>query len=241
MNSLLRKMGLKTNPSPPSGHEPTNDLERYFWANEGRLIHKWLHYFDIYDRHFSRFRGKPLRMLEIGVSHGGSLQMWKHYFGDGAHIFGCDLNPKCKELAEERVEIFIGDQGDRAFLKQLREQIGTVDILLDDGGHTMQQQQATFEELFSMVSENGVYMCEDMHTSYWSEFGGGYRKRESFTEYCKDLVDSLNAWHSRDKESLQVNDFTRTAHSLHFYDSIAVIEKRTMTEPRHMKTGTPSF
>ena len=52
-----------------------NPLERYFRRNHGRLIHKWVHYFDIYDRHFSRFRGRPIVVLEFGVFHGGSLQM----------------------------------------------------------------------------------------------------------------------------------------------------------------------
>ncbi|MFP4369831.1 MAG: hypothetical protein ACLFR2_09645 [Candidatus Kapaibacterium sp.] len=61
-----------------------NDLEKYFRQNDARLIHKWNHYFDIYDRHFSKFRGKEIILLEIGVSHGGSLQMWKSYFGDKA-------------------------------------------------------------------------------------------------------------------------------------------------------------
>ena len=52
-----------------------NDLEKYFAKNTGRLIHKWKHYFEIYDRHFSRFRGSNVHVVEFGVSHGGSLRM----------------------------------------------------------------------------------------------------------------------------------------------------------------------
>ena len=243
MNKLLKKLSLNMgwNPSPPAGYEPKNDLERYFWSNQGRFIHKWLHYFEIYDRHLAKFRNRPLRMLEIGVSQGGSLQMWKQYFGPQAHIIGCDLNPRCLDLVEPQIEIMIGDQGDRVFLKKMIDQIGTVDILLDDGGHTMDQQRATFEEMFSMISPHGVYLCEDMHTSYWSDYGGGFRNRKSFIEYTKDLVDDLNAWHSRDAESLKTSDFTRTAHSIHFYDSVVVIEKRPMLPPQHSKTGKKSF
>ena len=84
-----------------------NDLERYFNSNSGRLIHKWMHFFEVYDRHFSRFRGKEVVVVEIGVFHGGSLQMWKQYFGPGAVIHGVDINPRCKELEEEQVTIHI--------------------------------------------------------------------------------------------------------------------------------------
>ena len=58
-----------------------NDLRRYFDNNSGRVIHKWEHYFEIYDRHFNSFRNKEIVILEIGIFQGGSLQMWKNYFG----------------------------------------------------------------------------------------------------------------------------------------------------------------
>ena len=76
-----------------------NPLERYFRANQDRLIHKWVHYFEIYHRHFDRFRGRPVTILEFGVSHGGSLQMWRDYFGDQARLYGADIDPRCADLA----------------------------------------------------------------------------------------------------------------------------------------------
>jgi cephalosporin hydroxylase len=97
-----------------------NPLEKYFWSNNERLIHKWMHYFDIYDRHFSPYRHKKVTIVEFGVYHGGSLQMWKHYFGRRARIIGIDINPECKKLEEKQVEIYIGDQEDRTFLRELR-------------------------------------------------------------------------------------------------------------------------
>ena len=112
-----------------------SDLEKYFRNNTGRLIHKWNHYFDIYERHFNRFRNKEVVILEIGVSQGGSLQMWKNYFGGKAKIYGIDVNPSCKELEEENIKIFIGSQSDRKFLRGVKESIPKVDILIDDGGH----------------------------------------------------------------------------------------------------------
>jgi hypothetical protein len=218
-----------------------NDLEKHFIANTGKQIDKWKHYFEIYDRHFSRYRGKEVHLVEFGIFQGGSLQMWKNYFGPQAKIYGVDINPHCKQLEEDQVEIFIGDQEDRTFLKSLAAKIPKIDILIDDGGHTMKQQICTYEELFPHVDKNGVYLCEDMHTSYWTDYDGGYKRAGSFIEYTKNFIDEINAWHSQDTSRLDVSEFTRSAHSLHFYDSILVVEKRPIEKPSHSRTGTASI
>lgn len=218
-----------------------DDLEKYFNENTGKLIHKWKHYFEIYDRHFSRFRGTDVYIVEFGVSQGGSLQMWKQYFGSNAKIIGIDINPHCKQLEEEQIEIYIGDQEDRNFLKSLAEKIPRIDILIEDGGHTMMQQINTYEELFPYVDKNGVYLCEDIHTSYWPSYGGGHKKRGTFIEYSKNFIDYLNAWHSVQTKKLSVTDFTKSVHSLHYYDSVVVIEKRPIDRPVHLKTGVPTI
>jgi hypothetical protein len=217
-----------------------NDLEKYFAEHTGRLIHKWQHYFEIYDRHFSRYRGTDVHVVEFGVSHGGSLQMWKEYFGPHAKIFGIDINPHCKKLEEEQIEIFIGDQADRGFLKSLAERLPRIDILIDDGGHTMEQQIHTYEELFPSIAKEGVYLCEDLHTSYLPEWGGGYRKRGTFIESSKTFIDAIHAWHSVQTSRLSVTAFTRSVQSLHYYSGVLVIEKRPVDKPFHLKAGTPS-
>lgn len=217
-----------------------NDLEKYFRENKGRLIHKWIHYFGVYDRHFSRFRNKEITILEIGVSHGGSLQMWKEYFGPKAKIFGIDINPLCKDLEEDNIKIFIGSQSDPKFLSEVKKSIPTVDILIDDGGHTMEQQIVSFEVLFGHVRDNGVYLCEDLHTSYWPKFGGGFKKEGTFIEYSKNFIDQLNAYHSK-QIGLKVSDFTKTVDSIHYYDSILVIEKKKRPKPYDEQIGSPSF
>lgn len=217
-----------------------NDLEKYFRQNDKKLIHKWAHYFDVYDRHFSRFRNKEIVILEIGVSQGGSLQMWKNYFGNQAKIYGIDIDPRCKQLEEENIKIFIGSQSDRNFLKEVKKQIPQIDILIDDGGHTMIQQIVSYEELFDKIKDDGVYLCEDLHTSYWIENGGGYKRRGTFIEYSKNFIDFLNAYHSEQK-SLTVNSFTKSVDSIHYYDSIIVIEKRKKEKPYHEKTGHITF
>ncbi len=217
-----------------------NDLKKYFLKNKGRLITKWMHYFDIYDAHFSRYRGTDVHIVEFGVFQGGSLSMWKHYFGSKCKIYGVDINPECKKFEEENVKIFIGDQEDKSFLKELAKKIPRIDILLDDGGHTMKQQINTFEVLFPKIDDNGVYMCEDLHTSYWSEYYGGYNKKGTFIEYSKSFIDYINAWHSR-AINLKVNDFTKSARSLHYYDSILVVEKGKVEKPYSKRTGAISI
>ena len=182
--------------------------------------------------------------MEFGVSHGGSLQMWKHYFGAGARIVGVDIDPRCRELGEESIDIVIGDQSDRALYADLRARYPHVDIVIDDGGHFMAQQITTFEELYPHVQPHGVYLCEDLHTSYLPPFDGGLGRPGTFIERMKSQVDSLHGYWSAlevaDK-ALRVDDFTRSACALHFYDSVVVIEKRPMSPPRRSMTGTPSF
>lgn len=232
----LRRVVKPVRPSPaPLGPEP-NPLQEYFRGNDGRLIHKWMHYFDIYHRHFARFRGTRCVVVEFGVAHGGSLQMWRSYFGKHAQIYGVDINPECKKLEEPGTRIFIGDQEDRTFLAKIADKTGPIDVLIEDGGHKVGQQIATFDVLYPTLTERGVFLIEDLHTNYWSEYGGGYRKPGTFIEYAKNHIDQLNAWHSRNPE-LAVDDFTRTTASMHFYDSIVVFERAPVAPPHHEKTG----
>lgn len=222
-----------------SGKDPVNPLITYLEGNpDGRIVHRWHHYFDIYHHHFSRFRGQPLTMIEIGVFNGGSLQMWRDYFGPRSTIVGVDINPDCAQFSEPGIDIVIGDQADRAFLRSLSERYANFAILLDDGGHRMNQQIATFEELYPRLQADGVYLCEDTHTSYDPVFGGGLRKPNTFIETVKSLVDRLNAFHSVDHSQLEPDDFTRTTDSMHFYDSVVVIEKKARTEPEQVVYGS---
>lgn len=207
--------------------EGLNDLERFFYGGQHRQLSKWLHYFEIYDRHFAKYRNKAPVVMEIGVFRGGSMQMWKDYFGEGAQIIGVDIDEKTKAFEEDQIHIEIGSQSDREFLKKLKLKYPKIDILIDDGGHTMEQQITTFEEMFCHISMDGVYLCEDLHTSYWKEYGGGYRCPDSYIEYSKNFIDYLHAWFSPDP-ALQENRYSRSMHSLHYYDSMLVIEKRRM-------------
>ncbi|MCR5701955.1 MAG: class I SAM-dependent methyltransferase [Lachnospiraceae bacterium] len=211
-----------------------NDIEQWYYKLPHRVINKYVHYLDVYNRHLSRFRGKDCVIVEVGVFKGGSMQMWKHWLGDKAQVIGVDIDEHVKEYEEDRIKIEIGSQSDREFWKYFREKYPRVDIFLDDGGHTMEQQIVTFEEMFPHISNGGVYLCEDLHTSYWDNFGGGYKEAGSFVEYSKNFIDYIHAWHSIQFEE---NQYTRSMNSIHYYNSMCVIEKQEMYPPVAVLTG----
>jgi cephalosporin hydroxylase len=214
----------------------TDPLTRWFDAHErGYGISKWRHYLPAYHRHLQKFRGRSPTVLEIGVQNGGSPGMWQEYFGEGTTVHGVDINPDCGrfERAASGVHIHIGDQGDPAFLQRLAEAVGKVDIVIDDGGHTMQQQILTLQALFPSVKPGGVFLVEDTHTSYYEgqAFGGGLRRNGTFVEYSKGLVDELHGFRvQRNGIPVQPNAattaFTLEAESMHYYESMLFIEKR---------------
>lgn len=195
----------------------------YFLNNNKRVIHKWKHYFPIYDRHFARFVNRPSLFIEIGCGHGGSLQMWKALLGPHAQIVGVDIRPQCKAFEEDQVAIRIGDQSDTNFLQNVLDEFGAPDIVLDDGSHIMSDLKTTFNYLYPRTSPTGVYLVEDLHTAYWEEYEGGLVKEGSFIELTKSLIDELNAEHTRN--ALPETEFSKTTQSIHIYDSICVFEK----------------
>jgi cephalosporin hydroxylase len=199
-------------------------LHQYFLKNFGKPIHKLIHYFDIYEQHFDRFRGTSPVMLEIGVGQGGSVAMWKDYFGPGSKIVGLDTNPSCVEHNAEGIDIIIGSQSDISILGSVFQKYRQIDIILDDGSHVMSDMIKTFEVAYPRLKDGGVYMVEDTHACYWDEFGGGLKRPGSFHEFVKDKVDELNATHARG--STPVTEFTRNTHSISCYDSVVVFEKR---------------
>ena len=147
------------------------------------------------------------------------------------------LKAECKMLEEENTTVFIGSQSDKNFLRKISEQMPELDIVIDDGGHTMLQQKVSFDLLYMKVKEGGVYIVEDTHTSYWHAFHGGLGHPNSFIEYSKKMIDSLYDGHVNNKKRLIVNERTRHINSIHFYDSIVVFEKLPRKEPFHIRKG----
>jgi hypothetical protein len=199
------------------------DLWQDFQTNQGKVVRKWEHYFPVYERHFGPWRGRTLTFFEIGVAHGGSLAMWRRFFGPLATVVGIDIDPKCRAHEENGVFVRIGDQSDGRFLAALADEFGVPDIVLDDGSHQMAHIGATFDAIYPRMAKNAVYAVEDLHTAYWPDFGGGLGAPGSFIERAKSLVDNLNADHARG--AITPDAFTRQTLAICFYDSMVVFEK----------------
>jgi len=201
-----------------------NTLWEYFQNyQEGPGIWKWEHYFDIYQRHFAKFVGRKVDVLEIGIYSGGSLEMWRSYFGDNCHIYGVDIKKACKAYENDHVSVFIGDQADRSFWNTFRNRVEGIDILIDDGGHTPEQQQITLEEMLPHLRPGGVYLCEDIHGSF-----------NRFSAFAIALVNELNSFNPIPGYLLasSVTQFQSAVHSIHFYPYVVVIEKHLISPPK---------
>jgi cephalosporin hydroxylase len=211
------------------------ELGRLFFGHRGRIMQKWVHYLDLYDAYLSEFRQRPVRLLEIGVNRGGSLELWREYFGKDAVIFGVDLNPECAELFEAPNQVRIGSQADPIFLRSVVAEMGTPDIIIDDGSHVAHHQRVSFETLFPLLAAGGIYVIEDMHTAYWrGEWGGGYKRRGTAVELVKQLIDDMHGWwHRRAGRFADRQDIT----AIHIHDSITFIEKGPREKPRHARVG----
>jgi hypothetical protein len=210
-----------------------SDLERLVATHYGPVVNKWRHYYEIYERHFDRIRERgDVSLLEIGVAAGGSLDLWRRYFGPSTRIVGLDINPDCQRFARDGTDVMIGSQSDPEFLASVVAKHGPFDIVIDDGSHAFDHQITTFRALFPHIKPDGVYSCEDLCTSYWAdEFGGGVRKPGTFIEFAKTLIDELNAWHWREGVENEPGAFASAVHGMHFYPSLLVIDKRAMTAP----------
>lgn len=198
---------------------------------DGKYVTKWMHYFAIYERELARLRESPISFLEIGVFRGGSLPMWKGFFSEGSKLTFIDIDPACKEHEIEGTKVEIGNQEDPEFLERLGKEYGPFDVILDDGSHISKQQIASFMVLWNHLSDGGLYIAEDCHTSYWPGFGGGYRADGSFIEFTKRLVDSMHSWYTDQDDIFPLNPLARQLNAVRFYDSIVVVEKLLKDPP----------
>jgi len=214
---------------------------------------KWHHYFFVYDRHIGPHAGRDLRLLEIGLGHGGSVTTWQRFLGDGAEIIGVDTRESCKDYERENIAVRIGSQADRGFLRSLVEEFGSFDIIIDDGGHKVNQQRRSFEVLYpALTTDPGIYLVEDLHSNYWPRF---VDERPTFIEVMAELVHDLHTPYEtitsamqavttiEDGEQyvggvprdslppLEVSPFAATTRGIHFYDSMIVVEKATRHRP----------
>ena len=213
-----------------TGKRAMNYFRDFLKRTDHRGLTKWMHYFDIYQRELGQLQGHDISFLEIGVYRGGSIPMWKGFFGPGSRLTFVDIDPACTAHADPGTTVEIGDQGDPAFLAELAEKHGPFDVIIDDGGHHSHQQIASFEHLWRHLKDRGLYLVEDTHTSYWPGFGGGFREEQSFIEYAKRLIDAVHSWYTDQDDIFPFDDRARETHALRFYDSIVVIEKELKSE-----------
>lgn len=217
-----------------------NPLEAYFDANlQGPGIWKWRHYFEAYHRHFQKFVGKEVHILEIGVFSGGSMAMWKNYFGPNCRVYGVDIREECKSYEADSIKILIGDQGNRQFWKSVREQVPRLDIVVDDGSHFTEHQIVSVEEMLPHLHPGGVYMVEDT-----------YSVLNGFHDYAAGLARNISGWGSPkpgvpDPHGGQIPEaFQRSVGSVHLYPYLTVFEKHEnppaeFSAPRHGSQWIP--
>ena len=197
---------------PDSIDDRSHQLLEYFDSvEEGPGIWKWRHYFDIYERHLKKFVGRDVHVVEVGVYSGGSLRMWRQFFGANCHMYGVDIEESAKAYEDDATRVFIGDQADRSFWKRFREEVPVVDVLVDDGGHLADQQIPTLEEMVPHLRPGGVYICEDV-----------LGHLNPLTAYVSGLALRLNTY---DGEDPSAHGLQASIDSVHFYPYVAVLEK----------------
>lgn len=208
--------------------------------------HKWLGYFQVYDREFGRYHGKQPRVLEIGVYRGASLQLWRRFFGEGATIVGIDIDENCRDFnaPEHGIHVEIGDQSDAAFLQSVVDKYGPFDIIIDDGSHIASHQIASFNALFTNgLKDTGIYFVEDLECMYWGHTDAFRDAPVTTVEFFKMLIDIQNSIF----EDYNYNDFaihipgTRNQYevislatsiaSIKFARGLVLVEKSSQSPP----------
>ena len=194
-------------------------------------------YTEHYQTHFAKFRNAEINLLEIGVGGwdkpdegGESLRMWKEFF-QRANIFGIDIYDK-HLLEEERIKLFQGSQTDRDFLTSVANEIGSLDIVIDDGSHINSHVITSFRVFFPFLSIGGIYAIEDLQTSYWPDFGGDsfdLKNPNSTMNFLKRRADGLN-YKEFDNPYYKPAYLDQHIVSIHFYHNLAFIYKGLNTE-----------
>lgn len=184
-----------------------NELGLKYKTDKADINHsyKGVTYLDIYKRYMSSKRLDIKVFVEIGVRDGASLRMWKEYFPN-ATIYGIDIDKRCLESIEDRIEIIIGDQNNVQFLDSIINKFSStgIDILLDDGSHITKHQILTFNKLYPLINDKGLFIIEDLANSYeeWGNNALNLRNmwpgmryndiNDDLKNYRKDFNDFIN-------------------------------------------------
>nr|WP_294526647.1 class I SAM-dependent methyltransferase [uncultured Rhodopila sp.] len=193
-----------------------------------------------YHRELVQFRYKPVTLLEIGVLNGASLLSWRAFFPRGRFI-GSDIEPKTR-FERGRISTFLADQSRTTDLQLLCQKMGPFDIIIDDGSHLSAHQILTFYEMFPVLRNGGLYIIEDVQTSFWPGFFGGTTIFDpAFRQSCVgeflELAKYLNHNEFFSKEGLDARRlaFAKTIKSIAFEHNLIIIRKGPNDDPSNFE------
>ena len=172
-------------------------LQQLYAEHSGKVSDKWSLYLNEYDRLFKGYRDKPVRLFEIGIQNGGSLEIWSKYFDNASVFIGCDINPACGHLTfdDSRIGVIVGDANVSKVSESVFQRCSQFDIIIDDGSHLSSDIIKSFMRYFPSLVEGGLFVAEDLHCSYWSQFQGGLFDPYSSISFFKRLADIINHEH----------------------------------------------
>lgn len=227
---------------------PMESLTTLYGNHRGKVSQRWESYLTVLDRTLAPRRLDPVRMLEVGVQNGGSLEVWAGYFGDALVLVGNDIDLRCRDLtfSDPRVHLVVGDITDAQVQREVAGHAERFDVIMDDGSHRSADIIAAFVALFPVLEEGGTYVIEDLHCSYYASFGGGLFTQRSALGFLRRLVDVVNHDHwgleRTASEHLQplvdvplpqpFLDALPTIASVEFHDSMCVIRRDHGPRPR---------
>jgi cephalosporin hydroxylase len=216
-------------------------LEQLYTEHKGKVSYKWSAYLSEYQRVFEQHRLEPIRLMEIGIQNGGSLEIWSKYFTNATMLIGCDINPNCSLLKYEdpRITVVIGDANTDAIQEKIHASVANFDIVIDDGSHSSSDIIKSFGRYFERMTDGGLYLAEDLHASYWQEYEGGLYDPYSSISFFKRLADIVNFDHwgiEKSRVDFMQGFFTRYGlnlkeetlkhiHSVEFINSVCVVRK----------------
>jgi hypothetical protein len=217
------------------------EIKQLYQEHKGKISDKWTLYLAEFDRLFLPYKNKDVRLFEIGIQNGGSLEIWAKYFGNAKVIIGCDIDSKCAQLRYEdnRIVVIAGDANLLDCQKRIIQCASRFDIIIDDASHKSGDIIRSFSKYFPCLESAGIYIVEDLHCSYWNDFEGGLYNPFSSISFFKRLVDIVNYEHWRNekprvnlykefikKYELELDDSTLAEiHSIEFINSLCVIKK----------------
>lgn len=225
-----------------------DSLATLYAQHAGRVSQRWSSYLDVFERTFGPIRPHQVRLLEVGVQNGGSLELWAQYFPQAKVLIGSDIDERCGDLTfdDPRISVVVGDVTTEEVQRRVRAISDGFDVIIDDGSHRSDDIIETFVAMYPLLDEGGVYVIEDLHCSYFSSFGGGLFAQRSAMGFLRRLVDVVNENHwGLDRDAAAHlgplvdrplnGEFLAalpTIASLEFYDSMCVIRRDAGTQPR---------